>query len=90
MPLASVQLPGTTNKESVPVLLTPSLLILKHTDQILQSFLFFRLNRSSYLSLSSQERSSKPLVILSALQLDFLRELHVSLALESPELDTVI
>lgn len=58
---------GHHQEESGSVLFTPSHLAFKHMDKISLSFLFSRLNSPCSLSLSSQVRSSRAIIILGAL-----------------------
>jgi len=61
--------------------------IYKHTGTILLSILFSRLSSPSFLSLSIYERVSS---YHHGLLLNSFQYVHVSLVLESPELDTVL
>jgi len=79
---------GTTEKSLAPPFLHPSFSYLCTMTRSPLSLLLSRLNSPSSLSLSWQEKCS--LYIFSGSLLDFLQELHASLVVGSPELDTAL
>jgi len=84
--------PGTGHhwKEPGSIFLIPSHPILIYMDEIPLCLLFSRLNSPSSLSLSPWEEMLLSLNHLNCPFLDSLQYIHVSLVLESPDLDTAL
>ena len=88
-PLPLILSLGTTERSLAPSSLCPPFSHLYTLTRSPLSLLSSRLNSPSSLYLSSEERYSGPLVLFLALHWT-LQRVHVSLVLESPELDTVL